>query len=118
LLEAEHGSSEHESAGACITHVHINVIPGFGPMVDFLDGKLPQLEIDDGLEMLNASAAPYILSRGAGLVRLYKAHAVPSQFIRRVLFAKIGRDDWDWVVFPHIEAVKETLRLWGREPHV
>lgn len=117
LLEAEHGSSESDSGGACITHVHINLIPGFGCKVDLLDGRLPRIEIDRFLATLSASVAPYILLRGAGTARLYDAHGAPSQLIRRALFEELGRGDWDWAVFPQMEVVKETLRLWGLESH-
>jgi diadenosine tetraphosphate (Ap4A) HIT family hydrolase len=118
LLEAEHGSSQHDSGGACITHVHINLIPGFGSFANMFDGRLPQMEIDANLGTLKPSAAPYILMRGLSVVRLYKAQAVPSQLIRRVLFEKMGRDDWDWGIFPRHEVVGETLRIWGFESHV
>jgi hypothetical protein len=87
-------------------------------MVNLLEGRLPPLDIDSSLATLGPSAAPYILVRAARVVRLYSAHGAPSQFIRRVLFEELGRDDWDWGAFPQIGVVKETLRLWGLEAHV
>ncbi len=117
LLEGEHGASADESGGACITHAHVNLIPGFSHLVDMLELNLPSLEVDHDLQTLKSDAAPYILLRGGGIVRLYRAHAVPSQLIRRVLFAKVGRDDWDWGAYPNLNVVQETLELWGKESH-
>lgn len=113
-LEAEHGASESESGGTCIAHVHVNLVPGFGFLANMFDGTLPRIDIDDRLESLVPSNAPYIFTRGAGMVRLYKASGVPSQFIRREAFRRMGRDDWDWAVFPHDAVIKKTLQLWGR----
>lgn len=114
LLEAEHGASGNESGGACITHAHVNLIPGFSHLADVLDGNLPRLEVDHDLQTLEPAAAPYILLRGHDVVRLFKAQAVPSQLIRRVLFEKVGRDDWDWAVYPNHSVVEQTLKLWGQ----
>lgn len=115
LLEAEHGSSIGDSGGACITHVHINLIPGCGSLVNMFDSLLPRLAIGDDLATLDPSQAPYILMRGSSLTRLYKAHEVPSQLIRRVAFERMGRSDWDWGVFPQLSVVEQTLRLWGHD---
>jgi diadenosine tetraphosphate (Ap4A) HIT family hydrolase len=113
LLEGEHGASANSTGGACITHCHVNLIPGFADRINDLIFDLPQLELNHDLNSLSPDAAPYILLRAANVVRLYRASNVPSQLIRRVLFAKIGRDDWDWAAFPNLNVVHETLELWG-----
>lgn len=112
ILEAEHGASLHDLGGACIDHVHINVIPGFGSSVNLLDDKLPRIDLEPALETLRSSAAPYIFLRGNRNVRLYRAVNVPSQYIRRILFESVGRDDWDWGAFQHRQVIEETIRLW------
>ena len=114
-LEAEHGPSESESGGACITHVHVNLVPGFGSLANMFDNMLPRLDIDDSLSTLVPSQAPYIFMRGAGMVRLYKSDGAPSQLIRRTAFEKMGRSDWDWGVFPQLPVIEQTIRLWGHD---
>ena len=113
LLEGEHGAAADSPGGACITHAHVNLIPGFGHLLNELEFTLPPIEMDYELRNLGPDAAPYILLRGSNAVRLYGAHAVPSQLIRRVLFAKIGRGDWDWGAYPNLSVIHETLELWG-----
>lgn len=97
--------------------MHVNLIPEFSYLVNRLDLNLPRLEVNYDLLTLAPEAAPYILLRGQGAVRLYKARSVPSQLIRRVLFAELGRDDWDWAVYPNLNVVQRTLELWGNESH-
>lgn len=113
LLEGEHGAVENSPGGACITHVHVNLIPGFAHLLNELKLDLPQVEVDYELRNLDPDMAPYILFRSPETVRLYSAHDVPSQLIRRVLFAKVGRDDWDWAASPNLTVVHQTLELWG-----
>ena len=112
VLEAEHGGAEGDRGGACITHVHVNLIPSAGTLVDMFDGELSRQDVDQSLSALRSGAAPYILLRSSDAVRLYVAKAVPSQLIRRALFGRLGRDDWDWAVFPHLDVVNATVRMW------
>ncbi len=112
VLEAEHGGADGERGGACITHVHVNLIPHAGPLVGMFDGKLPRQDVDQSLSTLRTGAAPYILLRNSEVVRLYAATRVPSQLIRRALLETLGRDDWDWAVFPHPDVVNATVRMW------
>jgi diadenosine tetraphosphate (Ap4A) HIT family hydrolase len=114
LLEAEHGSSDQESAGACITHAHVNLIPGLGSLVEVLDHELPRLPIEPSPAGLLFPPPPYIFMRAADHVRLFRAHDVGSQRIRRAIFERLSRDDWDWAVFPHLDVVAATVELWRR----
>ena len=41
LLEGEHGASVDSPGGACITHTHVNLIPGFDYLVDELQLEFP-----------------------------------------------------------------------------
>jgi len=111
LLEAEHGSSSSESGGACINHLHVNLIPGLRGLATLFDRKLPQLPIKELMELTTA-AAPYIFMRDGTALRVYKANGVPSQLIRRAIFEHLDRSDWDWGVFPHLDVVQETIDLW------
>src|SRR5437016_4295162 len=42
-IEAEHGASLVDAGGACITHVHVNFIPGLGEQINLMDGLLSSL---------------------------------------------------------------------------
>jgi hypothetical protein len=112
MLQAEHGASSNESGGACITHVHINVIPGLSHLASIFNGILPPLELDYDLLTFDSVSPPYILLRGSKDAYLHRANNVPSQLIRRVLFERMGRDDWDWAVHPNLKVITETIELW------
>jgi diadenosine tetraphosphate (Ap4A) HIT family hydrolase len=116
VLEAEHGASVSDGGGSCITHVHINLIPGFGEYVQAFDGTLRVKGTDPNLADLTPETAPYIMLRSGTTARVLAAPEVPSQLIRKKLFAEIGRDDWDWAAFPQEGAIADTLRMWGIEP--
>jgi len=112
-IEAEHGASEHDQGGACITHVHVNFIPLDVEHTSLFDEKLPVLSKDKDLRNFNESLAPYIMLRGATAARVYEAKNIPSQLIRRALFETLGRDDWDWGAFPQLPIIERTLLMWG-----
>lgn len=115
LLEGEHGASADSTGGACITHCHVNLIPGFANLIHNLQLDLPRFDLDCELRNLSVDSAPYILLRADKRVLSFRAESVPSQLIRRVLFAKIGRQDWDWAAYPNLNVVNQTLELWGNQ---
>jgi diadenosine tetraphosphate (Ap4A) HIT family hydrolase len=113
LLEAEHGSDDDATGGACISHVHVNLIPKMARHIDMFDALLPSQPVRHDLDDLYGTNAPYILLRTSRNTRLLTAHGVPSQLIRRRLCELEGRDDWDWGAAPALELVEATVRRWN-----
>jgi diadenosine tetraphosphate (Ap4A) HIT family hydrolase len=114
LLEAEHGASDKHSGGGCIGHTHINLIPGLGNLVELFDGTLDAMPHIRQLDDVMSIRGPYVLMRAGEKIRVYAGGSVPSQLIRRRIYEHLGRDDWDWAIFPHLESVASTVDLWNR----
>lgn len=113
LLETEHGSTEKESGGGCIVHTHIHWLPGLAHLSNCIGDELPVLETLKTLIELPHIAQPYILVReGGGPVSVFGADTVPSQFIRQAICRELGREDWDWAVFPKRQLIRETIEQW------
>jgi len=112
-LEAEHGATDGgDTGGACITHVHVNLIPNHSQLVDMFRAQLAQKPVRHDLQDLSGELAPYILLRTDSDVRLHEAVGVPSQLIRRRICQLNGREDWDWGAFPQLDVVESTIAMW------
>ncbi len=59
-LEAEHGGTHLDPAGACIAHAHINLVPSSDHLADMLDGKLEPISGVATLMELGNLAEPYV----------------------------------------------------------
>jgi diadenosine tetraphosphate (Ap4A) HIT family hydrolase len=114
VLEAEHGSHVDDAGGACISHVHVNVIPEMAQYAEMFTHVLPPLPVRHDLTDLLDKKAPYILLRNSESAKLHDATGVPSQLIRRRIFELLGRDDWDWGAYPAIGLIERTIELWNK----
>jgi ATP adenylyltransferase len=112
LLAAEHGGTTGGSAGGCIDHAHINLMPGLGNLGDALDGVLPLLASLRSPQDLVGLEIPHIWVH-ARRFRTYDASEAASQLIRRSLCARLDRDDWDWELFRNEPVVASTVRMWS-----
>ncbi len=112
LLEAEHGATDTDCAGACVMHAHVHWLPGFAQYADVFDGVLPQFHFGPDLQ-LPAPSIPYLFLRGAGgCVRVFDGAGLPSQMLRQAICSALGRDDWDWRVKPRYDLIRETIAYW------
>ena len=111
LLFAEHGGSTVSNVpGPCITHTHVNVIPGV-PLPDLqLEGArlLPTTELQD----LATSDTPYFYLKRGRTAQLYDARLCAGQAIRRALWRSRYDGQWDWALHPSWDLVSETIRYW------
>ncbi|MBS1660210.1 MAG: HIT domain-containing protein [Bacteroidetes bacterium] len=113
VLFFEHGSYEDQSAGSCVDHTHIHVLPNYSDCVSLLDGV-------DGIEYsklepseLHEIDYPYIMTFNlAGDSRIYKAYNVHSQMMRKAICAKRQRTNWDWRADRNVSLVKEGIEFW------
>ena len=76
------------------------------------EGELPLQSVGNELGALTEAEAPYIWLQSADVMFIHDAIGVPSQLIRRKLWARHGRDDWDWGAFPQDVIIRETVEGW------
>lgn len=113
ILFSEHGAcDEYEAAGACIIHAHIQCIP-LSDEFDFSNIELFVTEdkVNSYFDILNWNK-PYLYINHNGIEKIYLSEAVPSQLIRKMIYASKGRTDWDWRNNRKDDMIKETLELW------
>jgi diadenosine tetraphosphate (Ap4A) HIT family hydrolase len=110
-LEAEHGSTATDKAGACVIHTHIHWIPTVGR---FFDDFGKRLKVMDGkrLETLESEHLPYIFVRSDSRQAVYDSQGLPSQTIRRILCEIMERDDTDWMQAPRFDLIEQTIKSW------
>jgi len=109
-LEAEHGSTAADKAGACVIHTHVHWLPGMGRFwTEFAQTLSPRPEIDL-LEV--GDAAAYIFARARSQRAIFYADGLRSQTVRRILCELMDRDDTDWMQAPRLDWVKETVEAW------
>jgi len=113
LLEAEHGSTKCEKAGACVVHTHVHLLPGMGVFFDVFKEHLEPRPERCLLELAKP-VPPYIFARAGCKQALFAARGLASQTIRRVLCDALDRDDTDWMQAPRLDWVKETVELWHK----
>jgi len=107
----EHGAChESKKAGACINHAHWHLVPGNWNILppDIQAKKLSSF--GEFIEQTNKQH-PYLLFVDQNTnFYLAEGDGIPSQFFRRFLAAAVGKpDEWDYLVFPFFENIKQTL---------
>jgi hypothetical protein len=110
-LEAEHGSTVDDKAGACVIHTHVHWLPGMGRFWGHFDRSLSRRAEMSLLELRDRGGA-YIFARAGGLQGIFQAQGLPSQTIRRILCELIDRDDTDWRQALRSDWVQETVNAW------
>jgi len=105
----EHGPLRPGSAGSCVDHAHVHVLP-FHPALTAVGlVRWPGFAVH-GLEWRRAvgvadlaalgTKVPYLWYRDADgseyVAVCGTAHPVPSQFMRRWVGERIGSSDWNW----------------------
>jgi SAM-dependent methyltransferase/diadenosine tetraphosphate (Ap4A) HIT family hydrolase len=125
VVTVEHGSSGTDPAQqtrpACITHAHIHLFPiprNADPFAFLPDGSSP-LESLTELQSAATSQRNYYFCCWSAADRYLSTNStVSSQHARRVWASLLGRpEEWDWALFPHLAACRETaVRLAAAEP--
>jgi diadenosine tetraphosphate (Ap4A) HIT family hydrolase len=113
LLQAEHGATSGESGAACISHVHVNLMPDIGNVLDLPDGECPRLGVDEPLENLASVQVPYLLLRSEHGFSAWDARGSRSQYLRSLIARHLGVAEWDWAVHPRLDVVESTMAIWG-----
>jgi diadenosine tetraphosphate (Ap4A) HIT family hydrolase len=110
-LEAEHGSSAQDKAGACVMHTHVHWIPHMGHFRPELAERLPQQQEIRLLDITNPDSA-YVFARSDNGSGVSRAQGLSSQTIRRILCEITDRDDADWKQALRPDWIKETVKAW------
>lgn len=114
-LVSEHGSVDGCGGGACVDHAHLSILPV--PQGTLLDVSLPivgSFEVSDLAALSTFASHPYVLIRNpAASVEICRGDSIPSQLVRRTYASQVGRDDWDWAVFPADSTVLKTIEHWN-----
>lgn len=113
LLLAEHGSDVATEVGPCISHTHVNILPGVPAEWLDLARDCPLLCESDEISSLSLPAGSYFLVGAAGAIsRLYNAEHAPSQFIRMKICSKTNEIDWDWHTSRRESLIRATVERW------
>jgi diadenosine tetraphosphate (Ap4A) HIT family hydrolase len=112
-LEAEHGSTPGDKAGACVVHTHVHFIPEMGVHLPAFKERLSARR-EGRLANVATTHEPYIFLRNDSEETIFDAQGLPSQTIRRVLCDILDRDDDDWTQAPRLDWIKETVAAWAR----
>jgi diadenosine tetraphosphate (Ap4A) HIT family hydrolase len=108
-LEAEHGSTGDEKAGACVVHTHVHWLPGMGR---FLRDFQERLTVRSETVLSELNHTPYIFVRSVHGHAILDARGLASQMIRRILCDLLDRDDCDWTQATRRDLVEETVGAW------
>ncbi len=91
-LEAEHGSTACDKAGACVVHTHVHWLPDMGR---FLNDFRHRLTVRNELFITQMLPGPpaYLFLRNSNGSVILDGQGLPSQTIRRILCDLLDRDD-------------------------
>ena len=110
LIFSEHGAcSENERGGSCVMHAHIQCIPlPNNKSLDNITQFVQETSILKFSEIRRLNK-PYLYINVDGLPKFYISESVPSQLIRKIIYANNGRTDWDWRKDKKLDMLKETM---------
>lgn len=111
-LEAEHGATGTEKAGACVIHSHVHWIPDAGRFFEQLAGRLKPRALRLG--EIGSVPQAYIFLRAGERQGVFDGHGLQSQTVRRLLCEFLDRDDDDWRQHLRSDWVVATVEQWLR----
>lgn len=121
VIVFEHGPmSNSATAGGCTDHAHLHLVP-VPERRDLVPGIAKRLAVGRRVSGLTALAAqfdaevPYIYyDGGENECWCFDASTdLPCQFMRRLVAASVGTDEWDWHIFPRLDVLEETRRIYS-----
>ncbi|KAA6336741.1 hypothetical protein EZS27_015123 [termite gut metagenome] len=113
MIFSEHGAcSEEERGGCCIIHAHLQCIPlENNESLNNIDLFVEKTSISNFSEVITYNK-PYLYINKHGTHNFYISEQVPSQLIRKIIYANNGRTDWDWKEDKKPNMIHETIELW------
>ena len=111
----EHGTPNASGGGACIHHYHLHLVPKHNITLSGIEDRLPmetrRVVLPDvtTIHMQALSTGYLLLSDGATTV-VHFSDQIPTQLVRRIIARYLGiEDQWNWVIYPHMDRVAETI---------
>lgn len=107
----EHGACrESRRAGACINHAHWHLVPGKWDLLPLGTRSEEYPSFEEFVEQ-TIEVHPYLLVIDQeSRCRLADGINVPSQYLRRLLAAIVGKpSEWDYLASPFFENIEQTL---------
>lgn len=104
----EHGATQAGRA-SCIEHAHLQIVPGLGHLAS---GILPLdwVEVVAYQAISSNSEAGYLSTFDGKQLRVAAAAALPNQYLRRRVREIQGRpDEWDYLMYPELTRVEQTV---------
>ncbi len=113
----EHGSCVTPGArrSACLDHAHLHVLPGSYRLAGSMQQRSTKLlnDIDYALKSLE-SADGYLYLREPSGAAWYAPDPRVSQYFRRKVAEYLNApDEWDYLMFPRLDNVRETIHRFG-----
>jgi diadenosine tetraphosphate (Ap4A) HIT family hydrolase len=112
----EHGSCVFENTrrSACLDHAHVHILPG--------SYELGSNKQEDAIAMFGrlpaiiAAVTGYLFVQEPDSQPVYRSDPGVSQYFRRKVAAKLDfADEWDYLLFPRLENVLETIKRFSQE---
>jgi diadenosine tetraphosphate (Ap4A) HIT family hydrolase len=113
----EHGSCilENTRRSACLDHAHIHLLPGLYELSNS-NAQADAAAVPRWQPRVIAAVAGYLFLQEPGAEPIYAADPGISQYFRRKVAAKLDfEDEWDYLLFPRLENVLETIKRFPRE---
>jgi diadenosine tetraphosphate (Ap4A) HIT family hydrolase len=107
----EHGSCTSSALrrSACLDHAHIHIIPGNYELADCLIAPIG-LASRSSMRIARYPDSGYLFLQEPAADPIYTEDPGISQFFRRQIAGQVGEpDDWDYLLFPRWENVRETI---------
>lgn len=111
----EHGScvSRNARRSACLDHAHIHLLPGSYELGS--NAKEDAATIFRQQPIAVAAITGYLFLQEPGSDPVYVSDPGISQYFRRQVAAKLdSADEWDYLLFPRLENVLETIKRFPR----
>lgn len=113
----EHGSCVTPGVrrSACLDHAHMHVLPGSYNLAASLEssptGPVYNTDIDANGDILSDG---YLYLREPAAASSYRSDPRVSQYFRRRIAEHLNRpDEWDYLMFPRLDNVRETIHRFG-----
>lgn len=107
----EHGTCATGAVrrSACLDHAHIHIIPGSYELGDCVSPTIGTASYSS-VQIARDPDSGYLFLQEPAADPVYASDPGISQFFRRQIAGQLGEpDDWDYLLFPRWENVRETI---------